>query len=69
MSADAAETVAVRPPAALDESSLTRSVIRPTVVVSPGVPGAWLAAVTDIDTRALLMFPRFRQGRWERMKV
>ncbi len=69
MSADAAETVAVRPPAAIDESSLTRYVIRLAAVAGPGVPGAWLAAVTDIDTRALLLFPRFRQGRWERMKV
>ncbi len=40
-----------------------------TEVADLGVPGAWLAAVTDIDTRALLMFLRFRQGRWERMKV
>ena len=63
MSADTAETVAVHPPAALDESSLNRSVIRPAVVAGVGAPGAWLAAVTDIDTRALLMFPRFRQGR------
>ena len=69
MSADAAETVAVRPPSTLDESSLTQSVIRPAVVAGPGGPGAWLAAVTDIDTRALLMFPRLRQGHWERMKV
>ena len=63
MSADAAETVAVRPPAALDESSLNRSVIHPAVMAGPRVPGARPAAVTDIDTRALPMFPRFRQGR------
>jgi Na+-driven multidrug efflux pump len=69
MSADDAETVAVRPPAVIDESSPTRSVIRPAVVAGLGVPGAWLAAVTDINTRALLMFRRFRQGRWKRMKV
>jgi Na+-driven multidrug efflux pump len=69
MSADDAETVAARAPAAIDESSLTRSVIRLLTVAGPGVPGAWLAAVTDINTRALLMFLRFRQGRWKRVKV
>jgi Na+-driven multidrug efflux pump len=39
------------------------------IVAGLGVPGAWLAAVTDINTRALLMYLRFRQGRWKRMKV
>jgi Na+-driven multidrug efflux pump len=39
------------------------------IVVGLGVPGAWLAAVMDINTRALLMFLRFRQGNWKRMKV
>ena len=39
------------------------------VVAGLGVPGAWLAAIMDINTRALLMFLRFRQGRWKRMKV
>jgi MATE family, multidrug efflux pump len=34
-----------------------------------GVPGAWIAAVIDINTRALLMFLRFRQGRWKEIKV
>jgi MATE family, multidrug efflux pump len=34
-----------------------------------GVPGAWIAAVIDINTRALLMFLRFRQGRWKHIKV
>ena len=34
-----------------------------------GVPGAWVAAVLDINTRALLMFLRFRQGRWKEIKV
>jgi hypothetical protein len=33
------------------------------------VPGAWLAAVTDINTRALLMFLRFRQGVWKKIDV
>ena len=39
------------------------------VVVGLGVPGAWLAAVMDINTRALLIFLRFRQGKWKRIKV
>jgi putative MATE family efflux protein len=39
------------------------------VVAGLGVPGAWAAAVMDINTRALLMFLRFRQGRWKRIKV
>lgn len=34
-----------------------------------GVPGAWIAAVLDINTRALLMWLRFRQGRWKEIKV
>ena len=39
------------------------------VVAGLGVPGAWLAAVTDINTRALLMYLRFHQGRWKRIKL
>ena len=34
-----------------------------------GVPGAWIAAILDINTRALLMWLRFRQGRWKEIKV
>jgi putative MATE family efflux protein len=34
-----------------------------------GVPGAWVAAVLDINTRAALMLWRFRQGRWKEIKV
>ena len=34
-----------------------------------GVPGAWIAAMLDINTRALLMWLRFRQGRWKEIKV
>lgn len=34
-----------------------------------GVPGAWAAAVTDITTRAFLMFLRFRRGKWKQTKV
>lgn len=39
------------------------------VVAGLGVPGAWAAAVVDINTRAALMFLRFRQGRWKQIKV
>ena len=39
------------------------------LVAGLGVPGAWAAAVMDINSRALLMFLRFRQGRWKRIKV
>lgn len=39
------------------------------IVLGLGVPGAWMAAVLDINTRALLMFLRFRQGRWKRITV
>lgn len=34
-----------------------------------GVPGAWVAAVLDINSRALLMFLRFRLGRWKHIRV
>ena len=34
-----------------------------------GVPGAWVAAILDINTRALLMFLRFRLGRWKTIRV
>ncbi len=34
-----------------------------------GVPGAWLAAITDINTRATIMFFRFRRGKWKNIKV
>jgi putative MATE family efflux protein len=34
-----------------------------------GVPGAWLAAILDINVRALLMTVRFRQGRWKNLKL
>ncbi len=34
-----------------------------------GVPGAWVAAVMDINSRALLMYLRFRQGRWKEISV
>ena len=34
-----------------------------------GVPGAWVAAILDINIRALLMFLRFRQGRWKGIKI
>lgn len=34
-----------------------------------GVPGAWVAAIIDINTRSLLMYLRFRQGKWKHIKV
>jgi putative MATE family efflux protein len=34
-----------------------------------GVPGAWVAAILDINVRAALMFWRFRQGKWKRIIV
>ncbi len=34
-----------------------------------GVPGAWVAAVIDINSRAVLMFLRFRQGKWKRIRI
>jgi Na+-driven multidrug efflux pump len=34
-----------------------------------GVPGAWIAAVMDISTRAALMAIRFRRGKWKQIKV
>jgi putative MATE family efflux protein len=34
-----------------------------------GVPGAWLAAILDINTRAALMWLRFRMGKWKFMRV
>jgi putative MATE family efflux protein len=34
-----------------------------------GVPGAWLAAILDINVRAALMFWRFRQGKWKHIVV
>jgi Na+-driven multidrug efflux pump len=34
-----------------------------------GVPGAWVAAIMDINVRAVLMFLRFRHGRWKRIIV
>jgi len=39
------------------------------LVAGLGVPGAWAAAVMDINSRALLMFLRFRQGHWKRIKI
>lgn len=39
------------------------------VPLGMGVPGAWLAAVLDINVRSLLMVLRFRQGKWKHIKV
>jgi putative MATE family efflux protein len=34
-----------------------------------GVQGAWLAAILDINFRSVLLFLRFRAGKWKQMKV
>ncbi len=34
-----------------------------------GVPGAWLAAIVDINSRSLMMFIRFRMGKWKHIRV
>ncbi len=39
------------------------------IVAGFGVPGAWFAAVLDINSRGLLMWLRFKQGRWKKIKV
>ena len=39
------------------------------IVLGLGVPGAWMAAVLDINFRSLLMYLRFRQGKWKEIAV
>ena len=39
------------------------------ITLGLGVPGAWLAAILDINVRAALMFWRFRKGAWKRIVV
>ncbi|HSP55073.1 MAG TPA: MATE family efflux transporter, partial [Dehalococcoidia bacterium] len=39
------------------------------ITLGLGVPGAWLAAIMDINFRSLLMFLRFRQGKWKEIAV
>lgn len=39
------------------------------ITLGLGVPGAWLAAILDINTRAALMFLRYRYGRWKHIRV
>ncbi len=39
------------------------------IVAGLGVPGAWVAAVLDINSRALLLWLRFRRGRWKQMRL
>jgi len=39
------------------------------ITLGLGVPGAWLAAVLDINVRAILMYLRFRRGRWKVLRV
>lgn len=39
------------------------------ITLGLGVPGAWLAAILDINVRAALMLWRFRKGAWKRIVV
>lgn len=39
------------------------------IVLGLGVPGAWIAAILDISTRAALMTVRFRMGKWKTIRV
>lgn len=39
------------------------------ITLGLGVPGAWLAAILDINVRATLMYLRFRRGKWKRIVV
>lgn len=39
------------------------------ITLGLGVPGAWVAAVLDINTRAFLMWLRFRLGKWKTLRV
>jgi Na+-driven multidrug efflux pump len=39
------------------------------IVLGFDAPGAWLAAVLDINSRAVLTWLRFRQGKWKAIKV
>jgi len=39
------------------------------IVLDLGVPGAWMAAIIDINARAFVMYLRFRQGKWKHIKV
>lgn len=39
------------------------------ITLGIGVPGAWLAAIMDINVRAVLMYFRFRQGKWKEVEV
>jgi putative MATE family efflux protein len=39
------------------------------IVLGLGVEGAWLAAIMDINTRGVLMWLRFRQGKWKGIRV
>ena len=39
------------------------------ITLGLGVPGAWMAAILDINVRAALMFWRFRRGKWKRIVV
>jgi len=39
------------------------------IVLGFDAPGAWLAAVLDVNSRGVLTWLRFRQGKWKAIKV
>jgi putative MATE family efflux protein len=39
------------------------------ITLGIGVPGAWMAAIIDINARSIMMFLRFRMGKWKDIKV
>jgi Na+-driven multidrug efflux pump len=39
------------------------------IVLGFDAPGAWLAAVFDINSRGVLIWLRFRRGKWKAIKV
>jgi Na+-driven multidrug efflux pump len=39
------------------------------IVAGLGVPGAWVGAVLDLNSRALLLWLRFRRGHWKHIRV
>ena len=46
-----------------------RCVASVTTTVTGAAPGAWVAAVLDINSRGLLTWLRFRRGKWKAIKV
>jgi Na+-driven multidrug efflux pump len=39
------------------------------IVLGFDAPGAWVAAVLDVNARGVLTWLRFRQGKWKAIKV